>query len=507
MRHALFVDVRRFRCAAVLAGALHATACHQPSDCLHCADPVPVDGCEVFASARATSEGSGASDDPYKHLQAAVDAAKAAKNKKVCACAGQAFIEAVTLRAGVEVHGDYTCDEQWQWKKSPDTRSTIEGPAGRVALTLTDEAGGAKVQGFVISATKAEEPGGSSIAVAVADIPAELSRIDVLAGDGMPGEDGKTVAGTGQPGVSAPPAGAQMDVCVADPVGGEPGELKCGDVDTSGGAGGRGGTLQSVYGEPGHDGKQAPDMPPHSNKGTVDRDVTLRHGQNGAPGARGDAGGGGRDATLTLDGITGGDGTPGGTGKPGQGGGGGAGGDTYNYCRASDNVSFAPGSGASGGGGGAGGCGGAGGAGGKAGGSSIGIVSLGTSLVLVDVRVTVGKGGRGGNGAAGQVGGQGGQGASGGNDHGEAPTLIAGGDGGSGGPGGPGGGGRGGYAIGVAYDAAPDSFPESTPPSAFIATGQPGLGGQGGPGSSATAGDPGAGAVCWNFRTNAGCTR
>ncbi|WP_437600533.1 hypothetical protein WMF28_03050 [Sorangium sp. So ce590] len=506
MRVRLFEEVRRFRCAAVLAAALHATACQQVPDCRHCHDgegdsrPVPVDGCGVFARAGEDAGGSGKSDDPYTRLQDAIDHAE---GRKVCACADEAFAEAVTLRAGIEVHGGYTCNGEWE--KSADRKSTIVGSAGQVALTLTGEAGGAKMQGFEIRAADATDPGASSIAVAVADIAAELTQIDVLAGNGRAGEDGEAETGTAAAGGDAPAddaVGAPTDACVATPKGGEPGQMTCGIVNTNGGAGGPGGTPLSVSGISGEDGRPHSNTRAHGQGGTVDIRGTRQPGNNGSVGSIGTPGELDPDGRLTLDGLTGGDGAPGGPGTPGQGGGGGAGNNMITYC-AQGRV-YVNGAGASGGGGGAGGCGGKGGAGGKAGGSSIGIVSLGTQLVLVDVAVTVGKGGRGGNGAAGQEGGPGGKGAAGGkNVLGDqtGPLSGAGGNGGLGGAGGPGAGGRGGHAIGIAYKAAAADAPSLKE---FVA-GQAGGGGQGGRGSSTYAGHPGNGARCWNFQTKAEC--
>ncbi|WP_437486292.1 hypothetical protein WME75_03190 [Sorangium sp. So ce1014] len=508
MRVRLLEEVRRFRCTAVLAAALHATACQQVPDCRHCHDgegdprPVPVDGCGVFARAGEDAGGAGKSDDPYTRLQDAIDHAE---GRKVCACADKAFAEAVTLRAGIEVHGGYTCNGEWE--KSADRKSTIVGPAGQVALTLTGEAGGVKVQGFEIRAS-AIEPGGSSIAVAVAGIAAELRQMKVVAGDGMPGQDGEAGGGMAAAGRDAPAEGAEdavgapTDACVATPKGGEPGQMTCGIASTNGGAGGPGGTLGSIPGASGNNG--IPETMAKGRGGTVDTDGTRQPGENGVGGPAGTPGEVGSDEGLTLGGITGGDGAPGGPGTPGQGGGGGAGSYMIAYCE--QGRVYVNGAGASGGGGGAGGCGGKGGAGGKAGGSSIGIVSLGTQLVLVDVAVTVGKGGRGGSGAGGQEGGPGGKGAAGGkNVLGDqtGPLSGAGGNGGLGGAGGPGAGGRGGHAIGIAYKAAAVDAPSLKE---FVA-GQPGGGGQGGRGPSTYAGHPGNGAMCWNFQTKAECRR
>ncbi|MGK3997000.1 hypothetical protein [Sorangium sp. So ce1024] len=502
MHHGLFEEVRRFRCAAVLGAALLATACEEVPPCLHCDVPPPTtdtpspDGCGVFASASAASAGSGTSEEPYASLQEAIDNAE---GRTVCACAGKAFTEAVTLRAGIEVRGDYTCDAGWQ--PSPGTKSTIEGPPGRVALTLTEAAGGAKVRGFEVRAAEATEPGGSSIAVAVADIAAELRQVKAVARDAMDGADGETPAGTAQAGADAP-VGDAANACVDAPKGGNPGRTQCGEQETSGGAGGPGGMTTSAAGTPGADGKPTWDAM-QNGKGGLVRDGIGKPGISGDSGSPGQSGGGGQDARLTLAGVLGGDGAAGAAGAPGQGGGGGGGSNALNFCPTTGGRSVI-GTGASGGGGGAGGCGGAGGAGGKAGGSSIGIVSLGTALLLVEVDVEIGNAGDGGNGAVGQQGGAGGHGAAGGicTVHTGVNYAGAGGDGGPGGPGGPGGGGRGGYAIGIAYAGAP---PDPVPSFIPVLHGSPGAGGQDGFGSSAEAGEPGGAAACWRFDTNRSC--
>lgn len=507
MRVRLFEEVRRFRCAAVLAAALHATACQQVPDCRHCHDgegdsrPVPVDGCGVFARAGEDAGGSGKSDDPYTRLQDAIDHAE---GRKVCACTDEAFAEAVTLRAGIEVHGGYTCNGEWE--KSADRKSTIVGPAGQVALTLTGEAGGAKMQGFEIRAADATEPGASSIAVAVADIAAELTQIDVLAGNGRAGEDGEAAAGTAAAGADAPARGAEgapTDGWIPTaPMGGKPGRTTCDGVDTDGGAGGDGGLPPALgtdsRGRPGEAGKPAPEAMVNGNGGRVDNVGYGQNGSNGAPGGYGGVGDSGHGGRLALAGITDGDGARGKPGNPGQGGGGGAGSKMLWV------QGVGAGAGASGGGGGAGGCGGRGGAGGKAGGSSIGIISLGTRLVLSEVSVTLKEGGKGGDGAAGQEGGPGGLGAPGGVNTSDPARRYAGtgGNGGDGGSGGPGRGGRGGHAIGIAYDAERVAMPSLT----TFSPGSPGAGGLSGPGGLFEAGARGEGAACWNFKTGTSCT-
>ncbi|WP_437690240.1 hypothetical protein [Sorangium sp. So ce176] len=504
MRHGLFEEVGRFRCAAVLGVALLATACEEPRPCLHCGPgaPDPLDTCGVFAKASAASPGTGTREAPYASLQEAINHAESMTERRtVCACAGEPFTEAATLRARIDVRGDYTCEAAW--KESPGTKSTIEGPRGQVALTLTEAAGGATVQGFEIKAAAATEPGGSSIAVAVANIAATLRQVNAVAGDAMRGADGETPAGTATAGEDAP-AGDAANACGDAPKGGNPGVRMCGTVNTSGGAGGPGAVSGLSSGTPGADGKPISDGM-QTGKGGF---VLEGYGYLGLPGGQGgpgQSGGSGKDARLTLAGALGGDGAPGGIGTPGQGGGGGGGSNVLDVCPNS-NGTLRIGVGASGGGGGAGGCGGAGGMGGKAGGSSIGIVSLGALLVLDEVSVEVGNAGDGGNGAAGQPGGRGGLGAAAGvcTSHPDVDYAGVGGNGGRGGTGGPGGGGRGGYATGIAYaGAAPERAPSFDP----FPHGRAGLGGLDGRSSSAEAGEPGGAAACWRFDTNTRCAQ
>ncbi|AUX34669.1 MULTISPECIES: hypothetical protein [Sorangium] len=521
MRYGLFGDARRLRCAALLAAALHATACRQVPECLHCADPDPIpgtlpetmDGCGVFADASAPPGGDGTRHSPYSRLQEAIDGAS---GKRVCACAGQPFDEAVTLRAGIEVFGGYTCEA---WTRPPGARSAIQGPPGQVALTLTAEAGGAKVEAFDISAESAEgRLGGSAIAVAVADVAAELREVTVVAGDGKRGSDAEPERESAESGADAPrgsEAGAPTAPCISSaPQGGQPGLTMCGAVDTRGGAGGPGATLLDPdrahrSGERGANGAPTPDPTTTAtgNGGSLDERWTVVSAAQGAPGATGTPGAGGRRESLTLSGIQGGDGAEGTRGQPGQGGGGGAGDIPMGRCTLPNDALLA---GPSGGGGGAGGCGGKGGAGGRAGGSSIGIVSLGTKLVMVEVIAAVGGAGDGGNGASGQSGGRGGSGAPGGVILGYDlwSSDGRGGNGGSGGAGGPGGGGRGGDALGIAYAMCPAASGIAQGLT-VRSLGNAGVGGKGGddrrPGVVSSPGEPGVRAECWCSETNASC--
>ncbi|XXX81922.1 hypothetical protein WMF30_24495 [Sorangium sp. So ce134] len=456
--------------------------------------------CAVFASPGAESGGDGTKVRPYASL---ADAIANANGKRVLACSSGAFGESVTIKAPVEVIGGFDCSAGWTW--SDQARSAIEGPADKVALTLAEDASGVKVQNFTIRAADAIEPGGSSIGVAVADIAAELVRVDVIAGNGRDGAPGETPAAA-QAGASAP--ADVSHACVIAVYGGLPGKTTCDDGETSGGVGGLGGKPEEDEGrgQSGQAGTPQADPPTGHGLGGVG------HGQDGAsddcgsgePGARGVNGGPGTrgsDTTLMLASVAGGDGGKGINGARGQGGGGGGGAKAGRFCALGGGM-FTDGAGASGGGGGAGGCGGRGGGGGKAGGSSIAIVSLGTQLALTDVTVTVGKGGNGGAGGDGSPGGAGGTGADGGNRVTASGSILGctGGKGGAGGDGGPGGGGRGGHAVGIAYKVTPSPAPAALP----FEGGPAGDGGRAGFGV-VDAGAPGASGACWDFATNTSC--
>ncbi|WP_437300656.1 hypothetical protein [Sorangium sp. So ce426] len=466
-----------------------------------------VDRCAVFASAGAASEGDGTKARPYASLS---EALANANGKRVLACSSGVFAESVTVRAAVEVIGGFDCGAGWAW--SPAARSAIDGPANKVALTLTEEAGGARVRSFTISAANATAPGGSSIGVAVADIDAQLEQVDVIAGNGVNGASGET------PEVVQDGADALEDVssaCLVAVYSGQPGVTTCADGETSGGAGGLGGqpAVDEGRGQTGSDGTPGAASPPasgiggigHGQTGETGETVECRDGASGARGASGGAGTAGNGTTLTLASITGGDGGTGGGGTRGQGGGGGGGAKAGRFCMSSGG-GYIDGAGASGGGGGAGGCGGTGGGGGKAGGSSIGILSLGTKLALTDVTIAVGKAGHGGEGGGGSPGGEGGMGGKGGSRVSGAGSLAGcmGGKGGAGGDGGPGGGGRGGHAVGIAYKVTPSPAAAEVPFTGGTAGngGSAGLGGS--PGSGGAAGVSGA---CWDFATNQSCPR
>jgi hypothetical protein len=96
----------------------------------------------------------------------------------------------------------------------------------------------------------ATEPGGSSIAVLVAEASANFVRCDVTAGDGAAGAAGDAFPTPAQAGT---PGSAGMDACVAQIIS-QPGGMvitQCADASSTGGLGGNGSPEQGGEGSPG----------------------------------------------------------------------------------------------------------------------------------------------------------------------------------------------------------------------------------------------------------------
>jgi hypothetical protein len=415
----------------------------------------------------------GTRDQPLQTLTAAV-----AKGSTIYACNGASgFSEAVVVDKAVTLFGALDCTI-WAYDATNKTQLTAASDA--VPLTLSISAGGSGVEDVEITAADALKDGGSSIAVIVADgVMASFIRTDITAGNGKDGLAGTTptmsvgptsptdpmIAGTD--GGNACTATSQQlgGAAVTNPL--------CASIGGAGGVGavsnGSNGDVNPATPQTALGGAGQPNMDP-TNMWSCLAGSGL--GTGGTTGGNGKPGTGAKSSDLgALDaqsGYTGVAGTPGGVGQPGQGGGGGGGAKGKTTC-----------AGASGGSGGAGGCAGNGGTGGTAGGASIGIVSLGGTLVLATVTISLGTAGKGGDGAVGQGGGVGGKGGSGGIGDATAPATASACDGGNGGPGGQGGtggGGRGGHAIGIAYTG---TVAPSMAGVSFLSEGTAGMGGAG----------------------------
>ncbi|MEZ4298886.1 MAG: PGRS family protein [Polyangiaceae bacterium] len=441
-----------------------------PPSCVPSNNSTPVaDSCGVFvSSSKGEDTNAGTKDKPFATLAMAFNAA-AGKPIYVC---GEDLIESVEITGDTTLFGALDCESAWKYDASKPT--VVNASSDMIALRVGAKSK-ADVFDLVFRTEDAQIPGGSSIAVvAEGESELHLTRSRVEPGDGKAGADGTAFV---DPSVSGQAGADGLNACTSSLVTTPPGPTTtCGDLESVGGFGGNGGASQGGAGAPG-----LPDGA--MNAGAGEGAAVCTAGTAGDDGAIGTAGAGAQSlgALQAGQGFVSAPGADGKAGAPGQGGGGGGGakgGTGAGKCPAGMT------GGASGGTGGSGGCGGQGGKGGKGGGASIGILSLGATLVFNDVTIAAQAGGKGGNGGPGQLGGDGGLGGNGGSkiNFSALNNACAGGPGGKGGDGGKGGGGRGGHSLGIAHTgAAPDIT------GATITVGTPGNGGTG-------EGDPGTGA-------------
>ncbi len=427
-------------------------------DCVPSEAPGPLDdACGAFVSAATGDDvtGNGTKAHPYRTLARGLMA-----SKTVYACNAAVFEDAVTATGDVAIFGGLDCTSGWAYV--PTTRTEWHAPADVVPLHI-EELAHLAMRDVEIAASDAKAPGGSSIAIlADAEATLDLRRCAVRAGRGADAPLPPLPAAAGMIGAPGEKGSDGCNDAVSSTSPGAGGQSICDDRDVSGGAGGPG--FPGSTGADGSDGSPTPGAGDGGRGGKKQDATKCEPGHAGAKGGPGEDGEGAKEiGAITTDGYTGAPGEDGKPGEPGQGGGGGGGG------RACWNGKAGP----SGGGGGSGACGGVGGKGGSGGGASIGILSLGATLVTGELLITAGDGGKGADGAEGGPGGAGGlAGAAGDGD----PTSSAcpGGKGGDGGKGGRGGGGSGGPSIGIAYRGV-------VPPSAGveIILGAPGDGGKG----------------------------
>lgn len=431
-----------------------------PCDTLGDGDTIP-GTCGVFV--KEGGNGTGTPENPFGTLADALNVAIPAQ-ARIYVCTGT-FPENLEVPEGMTLVGGADCAGTWKVRLHPtaEQRTTIAPAAGPV-VTFYEHPGATsvgRVSGFTFRAADALFAGESSVAVVVDTAPIEFVECRFEAGKGVSGKDAamstqmpvagtqgnegsaNTAVGCGSPGAPIPGAAAKTNPSCA----------------STGGKGGTSGDGTGTDAQPGDDG--TPQDPMHPTAGQGGPGATCPSGNCGvcAPGTAGQDGGAGTPGNAgvglgsyvgSFEGVSGGTGD---VGKPGGGGGGGGGAVTTNGC-----------GGDSGGSGGPGGCGGAGGPGGTYGGSSFGVVVIGTANVsFLQCSAKTSPAGRGGNGAPGVMGAAGGPGGYGG-DHNPnvivyATNACAGGKGGAGGQGGHGGGGSGGHSIGLACfsTACPDT--------------------------------------------------
>lgn len=405
------------------------------------------DSCGIFVSSAGSDDtGEGTQAKPFATITKALTKGESIY---VCTDAAKPYEEAVSIeKAGVYLFGALDC-ETWIYDAAKKTPLTAK--SGEVPLKLGGE-GTLRVEDFAITAQDAPalgaaeyDVGRSSIAVvAEAGSSLDMARCDVASGKGGDGAPGEPPDGMGMAGPDGEDGTGDCDADVE--AGANGGQNVCGGTDVSGGFGGNGTKL--VNGAPGTDGQPSGQL----GEGGLGQPTAISCAQGGdgevgatggTEGSPGKGAASGVPGTLSATGVLGPRGAAGSPGNPGQGGGGGGG------ARACANGKAGP----SGGGGGAGGCGGAGGKGGYAGGASIGVLSLGATLMFESVTINAGVGGIGGPGGFGQDGGPGGAGGKPGAGDAMA-TACSGGQGGPGTKGGRGGGGLGGHSIGIAHTGA-----------------------------------------------------
>ncbi len=417
-----------------------------PVNCDPKADPMTaVDAsCGVFVSATGADSDKGTREKPVKSFNQALILAQANGAKKTIYACAEEFAGKVEMPGGIAVYGGLDCSATPRsWKYVGDkSKTTITADAEVIPLVLAGGSGVVKLEDLHILAKAAENPGGSSIAVAVDQVIAEIGGCVFEAGnakEGTPGQNYPSAAQGGNVGLKG------GDACTANTVnGGDPVSSSCGDPDSVSGNGGSGFSVSGGAGSPG--------LPDGSmNGGAGEGAMACTPGMKGDDGVPGPPGLGATGlGSFSKAGFLGIVGEPGNTGLPAQGGGGGGGakgGTGAGKCPAG------MAGGAAGGSGGSGGCGGLGGKGGSPGGSSIALLSLDATLTFTATTLITGAGGKGGDGGQGQAGGDSGSGGSGGAVGMNASLLpgCSGGPGGFGGKGGQGGGGTGGHSIGIAY--------------------------------------------------------
>ncbi len=443
------------------------------------------DTCGVFVSSSKGSDttGNGTQAQPYKTLTTALTKAK---GQPVYVC-GEAFNEAVTVSAKVELYGALDCAKGWVYDASTKTRLTAA--TGKAPLTLTGMPTVAEVLDFSITAADASTTTGeSSVAVVVDQATVTFTRCDLVAqgaGGGTAGMSGGMQAAQANGGMAGDAAG------VTGTLGGGSGGANA-MCSLQGGNGGNGGTIPTGSGQDGQPGDNGNGGPAGVGDTGTGCGGPNPNGTNGGKGSSGTVPSG--IGSIDANGYHGLDGDDDATdGKNGTSGGGGGG-----------SMATTTAHGAGGGGGGAGGCGGKHGTPGKAGGGSIALVSMDAKVTLANCTLGAANAGNGGVGGDGQFGQQGGALGMGGNSGGGAGSACAGGKGGDGGNGGNGSGGSGGHSLGIASMGTAPVLDAST--TAAITFGTKGSGGKGGNmDQDMNHGADGVAAPCWDFMKNAAC--
>ncbi len=211
------------------------------------------DGCGVFVDVSVATSGDGKKVSPFKSVAEAAATSKA----RIFVCAGEyTEEETVTLSNGVSVYGGFSaCPKSGDWTWDVAARAAITGPPNVPAVLVS--MGQSHLEALNITAPDATESGGSSIALVVEGAELSLVGVELAAGAGLAGADGLVADMDAENGESAEVATASA-ACFGTIVGGTPGVTMCADGETSGGAGGKGGTVPANNGEAGGDGQPVP---------------------------------------------------------------------------------------------------------------------------------------------------------------------------------------------------------------------------------------------------------
>ena len=404
-----------------------------------------VDAVGVFVSPTGDDGAAGTKGAPVKTIAKGVDLAATKGLPRVYVCEGT-YDSNVEIKTPLSVYGGLTC--AWEYTGAKPKLA----PAKGIALRVTKVTGAVIVEDVdVLGAADANTPGDSAIAAFASESNnVAFRRVNLTAGPGIGGAKGVSASNytaSAKDGVGALSGAAAVTCACLD--------------GTTQSIGGKGGPI----GAGGDPGIATPDVGGinSGNGGATCSAGTV--GANGVANAKGQ--GSAVPGALAADGWKSTvDGTSGKNGNPGQGGGGGGGRTAVGM----------------GGGGACGGCGGAGGKPGGVGGSSFGLLSFQSSVVVEEGVLKSASGGAGGMGGDGQDG-QGGGIA--------GPGACDGGPGGNGAGGSGGGGGAGGHSVPVAFvGTAPKVTGATVTPGARGAVGPGGTPGAGS-GNPGAAGDPG----------------
>ena len=167
---------------------------------------------------------------PKRHIQAGIDAQEAGFHVIV---GNRTYSESLTLKNGVSVYGGYDATASWV---RTTARAVVHG--GTTAITAHDLYSTTVLDSLSVAAASATAPGASSYGLhAVNASGLQLSRVDITAGNGAPGQDG-AAGSTGSSG-SAGSAGQHGGDGTSNYGYGGGGGSGCGG--NKGGTGGRGG--------------------------------------------------------------------------------------------------------------------------------------------------------------------------------------------------------------------------------------------------------------------------